>query len=761
MHQARFLSILFLLMMAASQLPAQVVLTFGTAGKVAYTAATGRFTVSVQDAAVITDAYALVRSGGNDLDSRNYTAHSAVLSDVSDAFGTGRKMTVTMTGPSLPDMTQIFYAYEGREYFLTEVMISGTSVSSNYMAPVVSAQVDIGSKGDNRVLLVPFDNDAFVRYNSRPMNTNSVTNTSAEVTAIYDNTSRRGLVTGSVEHMDWKTGVKTTGLNNTLSEFAVWGGYTEKSVTRDENTHGMLSGAMVKSPKIFVGLYDDWRTGLDDYGKANALAEPRYIFSWNKPTPFGWNSWGAIQDKINLAKAKAVVNFFAASLPKFRNDNTAYIDLDSYWDNMVSGGWGGDYSQLLDFVNTCKAKGLKAGIYWAPFVDWGKSSRPVEGSTYNYQDTWTKVNGGVHDFDGARAMDPTHPGTRERIALLIDKFKKCGFEMIKVDFIGHAAVEADSYYDPTVKTGMQAFRKGMEYLIDQLESKMLVYVAISPSLATGRYAHSRRIACDAYSDINASEYTLNSTTYGWWQTHIYNYIDADNLVLKTETPGTNSARVTSGVINGTLWTGDDFSTTGQWTESAKILFQNDEVLDIARNGVAFRPLEGNTDDKASEVFVNKIGDSYYVAIINYGSAKKTYDLSLDHLGIPPGEYSGKELLSATRFTVTTGSVKRDVSGSSAAILRLGVRDVTATAAEVANDTAILYPNPSADVFKIVGEKSIRAIQVRSSEGKSVFERKNIKSTMYELNMTAHKDGLYIVNVAYADGTGKVFKIIKK
>jgi alpha-galactosidase len=208
-------------------------------------------------------------------------------------------------------------------------------------------------------------------------------------------------------------------------------------------------------------------------------------------------------------------------------------------------------------------------------------------------------------------------------------------------------------------------------------------------------------------------------------------------------------------------TGDDFSTTGQWTDRAKALFQKEEILDIARNGVAFRPLEGNTGESASEVFVNKIGEDYYVAIINYSSSKKTYDLSLERLGIPNAQYSGQELLSTAKFAVTTASVKRDVEGKNAAILRLGVRDITGTVKEVAHDTAILYPNPSADIFKIESEKSIRAIQVRSAEGKNVFEKKNLKNIQYDLNMTAHKSGLYIVNVTYADGTGKVFKIIKK
>ncbi len=289
---------------------------------------------------------------------------------------------------------------------------------------------------------------------------------------------------------------------------------------------------------MMIGWFDDWRKGLETFATANNRTETRYISKWTKGTPFGWNSWGAMQDKLTLPKAKAVVDFFHDSCSNFRTaDNTLYIDLDSYWDLLLKGGVDGDYSQLTAFAAYCKSKGFQPGVYWAPFVDWGKSSRKMEGSGYNYEDCWTRQNGNVIDLDGARALDPTHPGTKARIALLIGKFKECGFKMIKLDFLGHATLEADRFYDTTVHTGMQAFRKGMEYVVDQLDGKMLVYAAISPNLATARYVHMRRIACDAYSNISETGYTLNSTTYGWWQSRLYDYVDADHIVFKTESAG--------------------------------------------------------------------------------------------------------------------------------------------------------------------------------------------------------------------------------
>ena len=754
--------ILFLFALALpGLLAAQETLPFGADGRIVYNLQTGQVTVFAGDHAFITDARAVVHNGAAEISSTDYTNRNAEQSDINDAFGTGRKLVVSLSGNGLPDLQQIFYAYAGREYFLTEVYLRGASVSSNYMAPLVSSHVALGATGDNRVLKVPFDNDTFIRYQSFSLS-NEVTNTSSEVTAFYDNIGRTGLVTGSVEHMTWKTGVRTVGTGGQLKEFAVWGGYTEVGVTRDVRAHGVLSGTEVKSPKIFVGLFTDWRKGLDEYGKANVLAEPRYIFTWDKPTPFGWNSWGAIQANITLDKGKAVANFFATSVPAYRSGGTAYVDLDSYWDALASGGLAGDFSQLKAFADYCKERGLQPGVYWAPFVDWGKNGGAgVEGTggQYTYSQVWTKANGAYHDLDGTRAMDPTHPATKKRIALVINKFKECGFTMIKIDFIGHAAVEADSYYDPSVKTGLQAFRQGMEYLIDQLDSKMLVYVAISPNLATGRYGHMRRIACDAYSDINATEYTLNSTTYGWWQTYVYNYIDADHLVFKNEAIGVNRARFTSGLITGSLITGDDYSTSGPWMSTARQLLQQEDLLAIARNGRAFTPVDGNAEQSASEVFVQTIGSSQYVAIVNYKD-KKTYDLSLSRLGLAPGEYIVKELFTGKVTGLQGSTLSREMPARDAAIFRLTPGTVTGTLAEHAEDTATLSPNPATDIVRIQSAKAIRTLRVLSAEGKVISEVKNVKNKEYSFSVANFRKGIYIVTLVHTDGTPKVFKVVR-
>ena len=356
-----------------------------------------------------------------------------------------------------------------------------------------------------------------------------------------------------------------------------------------------------------------------------------------------------MQEKISLEKANQVSDFFADSLKAFNCGGVCYLDLDSYWDNLLSGGLAGDYSKLKAFADHAKSKGLKPGIYWAPFVDWGFAGggkRIADGTTYSYGNMWTKVGSGYHDIDGARALDPTHPGTQQRIATVIKKFKECGFEMIKIDFLGHAAIESDHFYDPKITTGMQAYKVGMEFLLKQLDSKMLVYAAISPSLASGRYVHMRRIACDAFKSIKDTEYTLNGLSNGWWQTYLYDYVDADHVVFSDQSDGENRARYLSAIVTGTCITGDDFSQQGKWRATATQLLQNTEILQVINDGKAFTPVEGNRGKLASQLFIKQVGTVKYLAIFNYGDEEKSFKLDFSCLGLKPNEmYNTQNLIS--------------------------------------------------------------------------------------------------------------------
>jgi alpha-galactosidase len=737
-------------------------ISFGTNNRIEYNLATGKYNVYFNGTKVITDAIATAQSN-TPQSSPNYATRTYSSSAVSDGFGSGTKHIISLSGNSLIPMQQVFYVYNSRNYFYTEISLSGTNANCYNMAPLISTNVILPVSGDNRFLKVPFDNDTFISYDAQALS--GVNTTSSEVSAIYDNTSRNGLVLGSIEHSDWKTGIQAVASGTTLSQLSLFGGLAQEAITRDKKGHGWVGqgGTYAKSPKMMIGFFNDWRDGMEEFGKSNRIAEPPYIFNWTDATPFGWNSWGSIQSGLNLTNAKGVVDFFANTLTTFRNGNTAYLDLDSYWDNLSD-------TELKQFADYCKLKGLKPGIYWAPFVDWGKTSRTVEGSSYNYTDIWLKENGLYHDLDGCRALDPTHPGTKQRIAWMIGRFKTAGFQMIKIDFLGHAAIEADSYYDGSVHTGMRAYRQGMEYLTDQLAGQMLVYAAISPNLATARYAHMRRIACDAFSSINDTKYTLNSTNYGWWQTYMYNYIDADHEVLSTASLGENHARVASGVITGTVITGDNFSTTGQWTGRAQTLFQNQEVLDIARNGIAFRPVEANTGTGSSELFARTIGNYLYLAAFNYGTSSKTYSVGFSRIGLPTGSYTMKELFTGTTSTIT-GPIGFTVGASDAAIYRITLSAGFASTYLKSQDPILsdgpsttkmtYYPNPATSTLTIDNPVEISKVTLTAfGTGSAIKNISNVNNKHYELNLNGLQTGYYVVTVTDNKGKTKGFKVYK-
>ncbi|SHL99135.1 alpha-galactosidase [Mucilaginibacter sp. OK098] len=616
-------------------------MSYGNKGTVTYDLKSGTFTIYKNNSRIVYNAYSSVKINGKTLSSKDYPERSYSHVAITDGFGKGEKHVITLSNKDIPQMKQVFYTYPGRDFLTVVVEVAGKDLKSNYMVPLTGNFVSI--KGDAKSVFFPFDNDTFISYEAKQF-TAPGSDTSAEVGAVFDNQSRNGIIAGSLEHGIWKTGVRTAWYREG-NQIEVWAGYSSQKVTRDEIAHGEISGSILRSPRVFVGYFSDWRNGLEEYGKANRIADPPFVFNWTKPTPVGWNSWGVIQDKLTFEKAVKVADFFADSLAAFRIGKTVYIDLDSYWDKMVKGS---DFSKLKQFADYCKSKGLQPGVYWAPFTDWGHKAGPdrkAEGSNYKFGDLWTRAGNGYHDLDGARALDPTHPGTLRRIDYFIGQFKACGFKMIKIDFLGHAAVESSKFYDTTVTTGMQAYRKGMEYLIHQLDGQMLVYAAISPSLATGRYVHSRRIACDAFQTIAHTKYTLNSVTYGWWQTYLYNYLDADHVVLDHQSEGENRARMLSSIITGTFITGDDFSEHGPWSKHARQWYQNKELLKIIENGRAFTPVDAAIGTGTANMFSRRIGNYLYVAVFNYDTDAKTLVIDAKRIGLQqPGFYEGTELL---------------------------------------------------------------------------------------------------------------------
>lgn len=562
------------------------------------------------------------------LTSKDYAKHEFKLEEVErfhDRGGKGIKVTVNNRQEGLPTLKQIYYIYEQKDYLLTQVIAEqDTPLATNYIAPLIvdhRGGVDIGQYGDNRVLVAPFDNDAWSRYLSKTINTdlNNQNYESSELTAIFDNDSRRGFVVGSVSHDTWKTGIYWSGSNDRLNKLNVYGGFTSLASTHDSLPHAKVSGTTIASPKVFVGFFTDYQDGLETYGQANAVEAPPLAFGPGVPqgVPVGWNSWGAVGSKLSYDQVIETSNYFKEKLQgeSFNNEGQLYINLDSYWDNMNDEQLG----QLVDYI---KANGQKAGIYYGPFVYWGDNlNQTVEGTDgkYTYGDIVLRDAQGnpLPKIDGAYAVDPTHPGTKQRIDYYMNRFKEHGFEYIKLDFLSHGALEGQ-HFNPQVFTGIQAYNEGMAYIVDALDGSMFISASIAP-LFPSQYAHSRRISCDVDGSLGSTEYQLNNLTYGWWQNGtIYRYTDPDYMTL--EKGGSllgAQTRVNAAAISGTVFLNSDDVANQTAREYMEQLLVNPAVNAVAKKGLAFRPMEGNTGTAAADAYILKDGGGYYLAIFNF------------------------------------------------------------------------------------------------------------------------------------------------
>ncbi|MDR3691269.1 MAG: hypothetical protein P4L46_17955, partial [Fimbriimonas sp.] len=600
--------------------------------KLSVSTATGRFSVAWGHQAEIDDAYGEAKlPDGSFLATDSFPVHDISRAKIRDSFGSGEQFVVTHSGGPTPIvLKQTFSIYRGRAEVIVGLDLVGSPSGTNQIAPIVSKQpIKLRHAGPLQSLFVPYDNDSYFRYSSSAWDKKEG---SFEVGSLYDDASRGGLVVGSIDHDVWKSAVQFERDGGLRAYAGVTGTFTH-----DQEPHGTVTGKEVKSPRFVLGLYPDWRTGLERFGDLNAIVQPK--LPWSGSVPFGWNSWSGYMNKVNLEAMDGALSFVKKDLPWFRSGGIAYLNFDSFWDNLTR-------PQRVEYVKRVHAAGLKAGVYWTPFVNWGEPDWKTVGG-YTFRDLQMKDAKGVllPKLDGGWPLDPTHPGTLQRIDETLKDFVDQGFDYVKLDFLTHGALEG-RHFIPSVQTGTAAYRVAMQRIVEDLSPKKVgrpffISLSIAPLFPHG-YAHSRRISCDVFSNIGASEYFLNSQNYAWWEANrLYRYNDPDSaceyraLGEKPTTLAEARTRFTASVIGGGMMIEGDTLTDPQARARVLNIFSNRSALDLARRTPQFRPVFGDTGDKAGDAFIYRDRDGIaYLAAFNYNkSASKTLDLSLARLGL--------------------------------------------------------------------------------------------------------------------------------
>ena len=584
---------------------------------------------------------------GRSLSTDKYPNH--VLDPIEDGMSHGRlqEFTIRSTGNGQPPMLQHIWLNADEPWIELQAELDpeASRVGTRHFDALLihhENPVQIAPTASLRILHVPFDNDMWFRFASVPVDAikDGELFSSEEVTAIYDNTTREGIVIGSVTHDTWKTAIDAHALHSRLVSLDVYGGISApdgvRSDTHDILPHGLVHGVAVRSPRIFIGSFADWRDGLEAYGNVNAAVQPP--LAWQGKAPVGWNSWAAYGGKIDYQRYLGAAQFVHETLvPEgFGKSRPIYINLDAFWSRL-------DAAQLEDAVANIRA--MKAsdgthfepGIYWTSFAYWSDNLDAfVEGTgmQYRYRDILLKTADGrlMPKIDGGRPIDPSHPGTKERTAFYMKEFRKLGFRYLKLDFLSHGALEG-THYDPAIQTGIQAYNMGMKQIVQEAGGQMFLSLSISPLFPSG-YGHARRLSCDTKGHISgkeqSTEYMLNALTYGWWTNKRLYILDPDHVVLGehgdlgARSVDEGDSRLLSAIISGGMvLDSSPLADDSQARDFAKAVYNKPEWFEIASGGEAFRPIEGDTGSAAASAFVRSAGSVWYLAVFNYDDKNST------------------------------------------------------------------------------------------------------------------------------------------
>ena len=585
------------------------------------------------------------------------------------------------------EKTVSFSLYE--DALLTRLTLTANKeFSSNYLAPIniMTKQKIEGS--ECRMLKVPFDNDDFVRYHYFRLDTTML---SYEVTAIFDGTSRHGVIIGSVDHDHWKSGIEVKGENgNTVSKLKAYSGVSTKE-TRDILPHGSLYGKEVSSATFLIAEADDWRDGMELFASTCNSRQPGRN-TWQGGTPIGWQSWGVMATKNNFNVDMEVADFYAETLRKagFAGENNLQIMSIDAWDNLND-------SERRRLTNHCAEQGQIAGIYRSPFSLWWGSENDLkkklfDGCTYTAQECVLKANNKPIKYDGAFCLDPTHPAVKEKMTREMEEARQQGFRYVKVDFICDGIIQADRYYNPKVRTAVEAYNEGMAHFVAQCYctdgTPMFIALSIAP-IFPYQYGNSRRIACDTWGKINHSEYAMNAICGGWWTNGFYQRNDPDHIVLVgndkvKETEGENRARLTTGIASGMLLLADNYDLNDNKTgcgdpmlsyERAALLLCNKEINDLAkkvkhsfRPVFGYRPFDGKAQS-ADNFIVYKDGQDTFLAIINFADKTLEGTIPFDSIELS-GTCSVKELWTGNGQERQTTALPYSVPAKDARIYHL-------------------------------------------------------------------------------------------
>ena len=613
---------------------------------------------------------------GTRIDIRTAALRSRNTENISDCLGEGRQITSVYEDGALT-LTQKLTLYpEGDLVIQIFLQEKGKLARTRYMAPFFAPYPDASGKRiflslDQKMLLVPYDNDMWLRYEScvpaagRP---------SYDVAAVYDENTFEGLVIGALDFDVWKNAIQWNA--HDARSLAAFCGIADGG-THDVCPHGIVEGWEVASARFVLSWHPDIRRGMEHYGDLCAKVCPPRPWSSGK-VPFGWNSYAALGGTLTVDHWKQAGEFMHDELPHYCDeDGVSYVNLD--------GAFGLDQERIRQIIGEIHARGQKAGWYAAPCnCPAALSELPVKGTDLKVRDLFLKDFSGnpLPAADGTVPFDVTHPVweayARKNIRVLTD----LGVDYIKIDFLTHGSVEGDHYLKNV--TGRMALNRVYRLLQEEIDAcgrEIFVSLSIAP-LFPYFLGNARRCCCDSFGHYDDVRYVLNALNFAWWTNgRIYRYNDPDHIPLYhsiidgrgTTTEQEARSRYYSAVISGTvMMLSDNYGPEGdpqiieECRRRARIFADDEAANRIARLGRAFVPVE--LGDGTTPFYTLSHEGRRYAALFNFSPDRAV--LSFDAArGSLPEKGSFRDIHGGEK-TVYDGRISVTLDGRDAILLEV-------------------------------------------------------------------------------------------
>lgn len=552
----------------------------------------------------------------------------------------------------------------------------GGAVSTNALTPLIAHGKndetpylwrDLGAK----LLLVPYDNDMWMRYEAVAWRAGRK---SYDVTVLFMEDSREGLLIGAMDFERWKNAVACPFMDARILEARCGQGASDEG-SHDIEPHGIVDGEEIFSSRFMILYGPDYRDLLEAYADRLSAAHPPR--RWSEGVPFGFNSYAGLGRKLNAENFRLTGDFIRNELtPRgFENRGKTSINMDGGWQ------WFFKEDEMLKIKDELHAKGQLAGIYDGPFAcfmpDLNAEIPMMPGHTFAEIVLRDRRGEPLPRVDRAVPLDVTHPVWLEWTKKKAKQFIDWGYDYLKIDFLSHAGMEGVRY-DKSIRTGREALNCGYKALADCFDEKKIgrpffLSLSIAPLFPYG-YGNARRFSCDAFGLSEDVEYVLNAQTYSWWTGgRLYQFNDPDHIVLRRSfcmledsTEGEARARYTSAAISGSVMLlSDDYTVPGTMERTVRIA-GNPAVNAVARSGVAFRPAD-SAGSSAAHAYTAVVDGAQYAAIFAFGRRLETVAVDLARVGLPEGEY--EDLWTGRRVSAKDGALSWTFEGTDAALLR--------------------------------------------------------------------------------------------